>query len=495
MTDARTDPDSDPAVDERRLRLRAFLAAHSGEVALALVVAALVGGWLAGTAYVAPGTTTEERVTGSWERTSTFTHAATVTGSPGPFEPGQRLSNRSVYFSRASPVLDVTYRTGYAASDGGALDATVRLRLVRRAVADDGRTLWRTSRVLARQNATDLPPDGRVAVPASVNVSAVADRMDELVAALGASPGETEVVLRADVRLAGRVNGRAVTRSFDHEVGLAVAGETYRVTGQPRSSATHEATTTVATERSYGPPRRVGGPLLLGVGLVGLVGLAVARVRGELELTAAERDWLAYRDDRSTFDEWIHAVELPPEARELPRARATSLADLVDLAIDVDATVLAAPDGRTYHVVHDGYLYAYVAPPVPGRRSRDATTGASDGRPDDGESGEGAPGGVSPDESIDEVTASSGADARAVDAPRDRDQSARRWGREARGRDRPAAGRRVRREDHEAASGADDEDDDEDDGSDDRADPSAALENLDPSFDDGTGFDPGRGSD
>ena len=372
MTDDGGDGRRDGDATERRLRLRALLADNREVVALALLALVVTGAWLAGTAYVAPGTASEERVAASWERTSEFSHAATVTRSVGAFDDGQRLANRSVYFSRAAPVLDVRYAVGYAATAGGSLDVDVRLRLVRRALAGEegdgggGGVLWRTERVLATRNVTGLAPGGSVAVPASVNATSVAARTDELVSELGASPGTTEVALVADVRLDGRVNGRETERAFTHEVGLAVADATYRVTGQPRSSSREETTRPVEVERTYGPLYRVGGPLLLGVGLVGLAGLRTERARSALDVDAAERDWLAYRDERSEYDEWVHAVDLPPEAEDLPRAHARSLGDLVDLAIDVDAAVLESSDGGTYRVVHDGYRYVYEAPPAPG---------------------------------------------------------------------------------------------------------------------------------
>jgi hypothetical protein len=353
---------------ERRLRLRALLADNREVATLALVALVVAGAWLAGTAYVAPGTTSEERVAASWERTAEFSHAATVTRSVGAFDRGQRLENRSVYFSRAAPVLDVRYVVGYAATGGGSLDVDVRLRLVRRALAGEdagGGVLWRTERVLATRNASGLAPGESVGVPASVNATSVAARTDELVTELGASPGTTEVTLVADVRLDGRVNGRATERAFTHEVGLSVADATYRVTGQPRSSSREETTRVVEVERTYGPLYRVGGPLLVGAGLLGLGALRVARSRGAFDVGPAERDWLAHRNERSEYDEWIHAVDLPSEAEALPRARADSLADLVDLAIDVDAAVLESSDGGTYRVVHDGYRYVYEAPPAP----------------------------------------------------------------------------------------------------------------------------------
>jgi hypothetical protein len=414
------DGKSDRERSEQRVRFRALLGDYRGAVALVLVVTVLAGGYLAGTAYVAPGTTTEERVTASWERTSSFSHAATVTRPNGVFDPGQRLENRSVYFSEVTPVVDVQYTVGYTATGAGELDVNVQMRLVRLSTTttETGQTvtLWRTERVLTNRSATDVEPGQSVTVPVSLNVTEVADRTDELVSGLGDSPGEVSVAIVADVRLDGRVNGQTTTQRFTRQVGLTAGGPTYGVTGRLQSSDRSESTTRVEREQSYGVPYRIGGPLLLGVGVVGLAGLGLAHSRGDLDVTDAERDWLAYRDARSEFDEWIHTVALPAEADDLPRARAESLGDLVDLAIDVESAVTESPDGGTFHVVHDRYHYVYEAPspagtgdPLDGAdpTARDGEATGSDAPR--GRAGDGEPGGsVQPND--DGVATSSSAD-------------------------------------------------------------------------------------
>ncbi|WP_224449877.1 DUF5305 family protein [Haloprofundus salilacus] len=79
---------------------------------------------------------------------------------------------------------------------------------------------------------------------------------------------------------------------------------------------------------------------------------------GYADITAAERRRLAYLDERLEFEEWISTVRLPSSAREKPRAEASSLGDLVDIAIDTQNAVLADPDEEAYYVVGDEYLYA-----------------------------------------------------------------------------------------------------------------------------------------
>jgi hypothetical protein len=348
------------------LRVRAVLSTRGTEVAALLVVLALVGGWVTYTTHVAPETTTEERVVGSWSRTAEFGHGATVRNPNPVFEEGERLSNRSVYFTRVSPVLDGNYTLEYAATDDERLDATVRLGLVVQGVTGEGgeEVLWRSRTTLDTRSASDLRPGETLRVPFSLSVPEVRNRTDEITSTLGTT-GETEVFVLADVRLQRSGAGGTDERTFQQELLVVPEQDVYRVEGDGPSSEQFETTETVQVKQAYGLPRTVGGPFVLLVAVLGLVALGIGYRRDEFDLSDQEREWLAYRSDRTEFDEWIHAVQLPSEAYDLPRARADSLAALVDFAIDTDRAVVEPPDGDVFYVVHDGYLYTYTAPLPP----------------------------------------------------------------------------------------------------------------------------------
>jgi predicted flap endonuclease-1-like 5' DNA nuclease len=174
------------------------------------------------------------------------------------------------------------------------------------------------------------------------------------------------VSVNVTVALSGTAGGQEVDRTLEYALPLAVEGSVYRVGSVAQvEPVTRTERVTVASEP--GPLGAIGGPVLLGLALLGLAGLVYARSEDRLALTEAEREWLAYRDDRSDFDDWISTIRLPEDARSLPVAEADTLADLVDFAIDTDNAVLEQPGGGAYHVVHDGYRYTFEAPPDPTR--------------------------------------------------------------------------------------------------------------------------------
>lgn len=370
---------------DRSLRVRAFLDRWFLGLVVALVVLAALGGWLTYATHVDPGTVSEQRTASSWQTTSQFDHAATVTEDNPVYPAGTTLENRSVYPTGVSPRLNGTYAFTYGASEGGDLNATVSLRLVLRGVQGDGesqRVVWRDVRELRTESLDSISPGETVRVPFAVDVNETERRIAAIEEQFGGAAGRPEVLLRATVDLGGSVNGHSVDRRAEHALPIALGGATYSPEGGGPATERYETTETVAVERGYGPLRSVGAPALLVASLGGLLALGVAGYRGRTALSRAERERLAYEDDRDDFDEWISTIRLPDDALDRPRAEAASLAALVDFAIDTGSSVIENPDDEAYYVLHDGYLYAY-QPPSPGAERPDPLTDGDRDAPDE----------------------------------------------------------------------------------------------------------------
>lgn len=347
------------------LRLRKLLAEQFETVAVVLLVLALVGGAVTYTTHIAPETTTEERVVSTWESSGTFDHGATVTRENPVFPVDSQLQNRGVYFSNVAPVLNGTYTFQYRASGSGELATSMDVELVTRSVTgeqDEETVVWETARTLRETGTATIAPGTSAQVQFGFNVSDVAAERDRIEERLGGTAGTTETVVRAVVDIEGTVNGQPVDRQQVHTLPVTLEGNTYRIGPESAPTQQFDTTETVGTAETYGPLRSVGGPILTLVALVGLAGLALGRSRDQFELTETEREWLTYQNQREEFDEWITTFALPEEAFDRPRAEASTLADLVDFAIDTDNGVVESPDGSEFSVLDGAYRYVYVPP-------------------------------------------------------------------------------------------------------------------------------------
>ena len=336
------------------LRIRQTVDKNYSLILIVLVVAAGIGGWAGYTAYFDPGVETEERTISTWSRTATFTHGAEVTRPNPIYSTGRRLTNQRAYFPQISPFLEGEYQFSYTSSSGGNVDVVTELRLlVRRGEGD----FWQSTRTLQSNQAADIGPNREIISTYRFNMSQVQDRLDRVSDTLGETPGQTEIVIRAETRMTGEINGRQVDRRFVDDCRLVPDGDAFLVSDPGPISNNSAQTRTIQREQEYSLLWRGGAPLLIIVGFGGAGGLVYWRRKGALTLTVEERERLS----RDEYSEWVSHGTLPqsfdPDDDEFVELE--SLGDLVDIAADIDDRVLYDSEYNCYAVLDGGYSYVY----------------------------------------------------------------------------------------------------------------------------------------
>lgn len=362
-------------MDVGGLRIRSFVDRYFALLFVVGVLLAALGGYVTYDAYALEETETrtETAVVATWESVGDFDHSATVVESTRTFSAGETLTNRSVYFQTITPGLDGSFRYSYTASEGGDLTADATVELIARSVDESGSTeYWRFDRTVAGDRA-DLAPDEALSVSFSRNVTELANEVQSEEEALG-GPGTTETYFLATVALNGTRNGRSVDTRRTYRLPIVLESDVYRVndTGPVVAGDQRTAQATETVVVPPGPLGRYGGPLALLVGLSGCLALVAGRYTGRIDVTDTEREYLAYRQHRSEFGEWITEVASP--TRRIADAEAdvetATLAGLVDLAIDTDRRVLELTAEDRYVVLDGDVVYSYT-PPDPGGDASD----------------------------------------------------------------------------------------------------------------------------
>ena len=345
------------SVSTRSVLNRWFLA-----LVLVMFALALVGSVLTISTYTGEAeTVTEERTTGTATIDSEFNHASTVQRGTEVFTPGERLENRRLYFTTVSPILDGTHTLSYNTTGDESATATIELALLIRAVEESNEeeiVYWETRDSLETRENVDLQDGGEVSTTVSTNVSRVLDRVNTIEDELGASPGETEVLLIADTTVEGTVDNQPFTDTRTDRIAIRPADAVYRTSTAIEEQKSYRATTQVTRTVQPSALSLYGGPLLLLVGLAGVAGLGVARRRSWLTVTERERARSELTTTRTDFEEWFSNFEIP-ESGDRTVVQADTLADLVDVAIDSGRRVLE--DGNQYAVIVDDVMYTYRA--------------------------------------------------------------------------------------------------------------------------------------
>ncbi|MFW5903203.1 MAG: DUF5305 family protein [Halolamina sp.] len=364
-----------------RLRLRAILGAWFPVLVVVVVAIAALGGWATVTAHADPGTvetTTEET---AWSVDGAFDHSAQVERENPVFPVDETLTDRPTYFTSVSPVLDGTFTARYDSAAGAPGEITMESRLVHRATDDEGTVYWTNSTDLSSTDAV-LESGENETLAFSINASRAAAERQNITEALGGSPGELETFVAVDVTATASDSSEPSSLSYTATLPVTLSDGTYSV-GSPSSTSDDVTyTTTESVPREHGPVTSIGGPLALLVGLGGLAGLGVVRIRDEpLGLTAEERAILEYRDQRQEYDEWVVRADLPESVFSRETATTDSFEDIVDFAIDSDVPVIEDPSRGQFYAVTPELLATYRPPePLEGtsldvRDGDEATTG------------------------------------------------------------------------------------------------------------------------
>ena len=349
MSEERTGPWRTP---DWRVRARAVLADRLSIVVAAFLLLSVAGAGLTYGAVVAPGTTEETRTVGSWSSESDYAHSATVQQENPVYPVGTQLENRSAYFSEASPIWNGTHRAGYSAG-AGTVQTQTTLSLVVQAVEEsEGTTYWRQQDRLGRETA-ELAPGETVSVSYSVNVTEIRHRIGDIESSLGTA-GETQVLLRAETKYRGTVDGERVNETVVDTASVSPGAEIYGISGAERETEEHPRTIVVEEPVDVSPVRLAAGPLLLLLGLLGAVGGVKADREGILDLTTHEQAGL----ERAEFEDWVTVGGVPDDPPG-ERIRVSSLDGLVDLAADTNARIIQDEHLGHYVVFGDEYHYLY----------------------------------------------------------------------------------------------------------------------------------------
>lgn len=342
------------------MRLRALLDRRYAIVVAILLLLAAVGAWGVYATHVAPETETDERVVASWTGTGEFEHGATVVNETEAFPAGERVADRSTYFTTAMPELDGAYVYTYEGADGD-LDVRTELELVIRSVGeedDEEIVYWQVSEPLGEELTEGLDAGESHEIPFEVDVAATNDRIETIEEELDASPGDSELVVRARTSVEGSAAGEPVEESVVHDMHVEPDDGTYTVGNPATYEESYESVERATVPVEQSPLRSIGSPLLLVASLACLGALVGARNRGTL-VPDEDRTRIEHERRRAEFDDWISRGRLPPELRDRPRVAVESLEELVDVAIDSDRRVIEEVSDGSYYVVDDGVVYAH----------------------------------------------------------------------------------------------------------------------------------------
>jgi len=328
-------------------RFRRLLARRGLLIAAVLAVVAVgafAGAWMA---YSNPPTETITEQRNPRTVSTVVNTSAVVTGDTPLYDEGEKLVNKPVYFTSASP--NVTIAVDTRVPPGRTVQVTQRLVLHMQADLR-GDTYWEETRVLAGTD--EAVSDGQATAETTVNVSAIRGVIDEREAATG-----DVGVFQSDVELLVSYEADGFSGELTATAPVVFSSGAFWLDSDLGASRTHSER--VTREVAEEPDVATYGGLAL-VGLFALVGAAAVALSG---LGGVDPEELETAIVNERYEEWISKGQFPT-GTEKKHVKIDSLEDLVDIAIDSNKRVVFDPEFAAYAVVDGDLIYYFSTDPL-----------------------------------------------------------------------------------------------------------------------------------
>ncbi|WP_435185970.1 DUF5305 domain-containing protein [Halobellus sp. EA9] len=322
-------------------RAKLFVSENVRLIAGVLLVLGLLCFAGAGYVFVTPTTQTLTEQTDQQTFSTRVDESALVTQATPLYDEGERIENRSVYFTGISPELTFTMNTSVPADQQVEVHQQLSLELL--GVRGD-QPFYRSERSIV--DTTRQVQDGLVSTTATVNVSDVSQELAVLVEEVG---NAGQFLLRLQMNVTYRTD--AYQGSLQSTVPFVISGNSYYVDGTLSAERTESTTVTREITR---PPSPVEYGALAVLGLL-MVGAAAAVTRVEDRVDPEE---LRTRIAHDQHQEWISRGQFPTDS-EKQYISILTLEDLVDVAIDTNRRVIHDPQIDAYAVIDSSEIYYY----------------------------------------------------------------------------------------------------------------------------------------
>lgn len=349
---------------DRSVRLLALLDKWFFLFIVVLVILAGASGFWMYQVHAQENVQQQQRTIEEWSETTSYDHSAVIINDSIPFQEGEVVENRPIYYTSLTDELNIDFTYTYSA-DSGQVKVTTDTSLLIRSVQNE-EVLWEYTVPLASNTTPSLEPGETHASRFGVDMRMVLNTLTRVQEQLG-TRGQTQVQVVSTTQVTGQVNGDTVENSYDSSMQLSVNPGAFRVQEVSTIDESHERVETVEVNVEPSPIESVGSILVFILILVTTLGMIIARYTGYIGLTEDEQELLEIYQQEQEFGEWITEGTFPSERDYDTTILVDDLEGLVDVAIDTNKRVIKDPQLGVSTVLDGDYVYVYVRPDSPAK--------------------------------------------------------------------------------------------------------------------------------
>lgn len=301
-----------------------------------------------------------EVVTSSYTHSANYDYIAPVTLSNPIYAKGEILdSDQPAYFLSVSPTMDVFFTYALESIDPVQMDIDCDTFLIASSTGNVGaaeeKVFWEKVYPVST-TPLKIGNEGEVSYIFSLDIPEIQSKVKEIQNELGYSQG-TAIEVVTYVKYDGKVNGKDIKGVEEFSMPLAISSSYYQVSGDLEFSNTIDNYETMHVKNK---PSISGllGPILSYISvMVTILLLGMVRKQGKISSSHIRR--LEVEAEHNKFNDFISKGAFPAETASLVEVNVSSLQDLVDAALDMDARVIHDTQNDVYFMIHSGILYRF----------------------------------------------------------------------------------------------------------------------------------------
>ena len=316
-------------------------------------------------AYTGAGYEDREELVSSYTQYGSYTYTAPVTKENPLYAKGTTLEmGMPAYFFAVSPTADISFTYRLEATDSADISVERETMIIatgkegsgKEGSGEEEKIFWQKKFPLKSEGIEDIENGDPLTHSFSLDVPEIQTMVKEVGDQLNYSHDATiEIVTRANYE--GKINGENVRGTKDFAIPLVVGSSYYQL---PEELEYNESTNTskkfrVQKEPSLSTIKMPLSLLLLSIVLVGMV----FPFRKMKKVDPAYIEKLEKKRKSSPFKEFVSKGKLPEERNSLMEVEISSLQELVDAAVDMNARVIQDTESEIYFIIHNGVLYIF----------------------------------------------------------------------------------------------------------------------------------------
>jgi len=308
----------------------------------------------------------KEEVVSSYTQYGSYTYKAPVTEFNPLYATGAILEmGKPAYFFAVSPTIDISFTYRLKATDSANISLkkeTVIVATSKEAAQAAGekekeeKIFWQKEFPLKSERAVDIENEESVIDTFSVNVSEIQSMVKGVQDQLK-FPQDATVEIVTHVNYKGQINGENVNGTKDFTIPLVIDSSYYQM---PEKLEFNESTDMYKKLKVQRDPSLSSIKMPLSVFLLSMVLVGMTLTCMNMKKTEpAYIEKLEMKQERSPFKEFISKGKLPENVDSLMKVEISSLQELVDAAVDMNARVIYDAEAGIYFIIHSGVLYIF----------------------------------------------------------------------------------------------------------------------------------------